>query len=261
MGECRQAKFGASVRAAAEAVNLNTRSTVDGWLRRLSFGLLPATCLLCGAAGAARRDLCDPCRADLQPNPRCCRRCGLPLAIASAECGRCLKRPPAYTATWAPFVYLPPLAGLLTRFKFSGDLAAGRVLAELALAQWPASGLSLPQALIPVPLHVDRLRERGYNQALELARPLALALGVSLVPQGLQRLHATPAQSGLSALARRRNLRKAFAVPAGTALPAHVALLDDVMTTGATAHECALALRRAGVQRVDVWAVARAPKA
>lgn len=234
---------------------MNERSTVDGWPQRLSFALLPASCLLCGASATAPWDLCEPCRADLRRNDTCCARCGLPLAVAAAECGRCLKRPPAYAATWAPYLYAAPLAGLLTRFKFGGDLAAGRLLAQLALAA-RAPDLPRPDALLPVPLHTDRLRERGYNQALELAR----ALDLPLLPQALQRLRGTPAQTGLSALARRRNLRGAFAVAAGSTLPAQVALLDDVMTTGVTVQECALALRRAGVARVEVWVLARAPR-
>jgi ComF family protein len=233
MGDRLRAKFGASVRSAAEAVNLKSSYAVDGWLRRLSFALLPASCLLCGAPGQARRDLCGGCRADVLRNTCACPRCALPLARPEAACGRCLKRPPAFQAAWAPFVYAAPLAGLLTRFKFAGDLAAGRLLAELALDELPA-GLDRPQALLPVPLHPRRLRERGYNQALELARPLARALALPLLPQALQRALETPAQSGLSALARRRNLRAAFRV-AARRLPAHVALVDDVMTTGATA--------------------------
>lgn len=238
---------------------MNDRSAVDGRLSRLSFALLPATCLLCGDSAQPPWDLCAPCRGELQHNPTCCARCGLPLAAAAAQCGRCLKRPPAYAATWAPFVYAAPLAGLLTRFKFGGDLAAGRLLAQLALAAGPPPP-QRPAALLPVPLHGERLRERGYNQALELARPLARALELPLLPQALQRLRGTTAQSGLSALARRRNLRRAFGVAANAALPEQVILLDDVMTTGATVQECALALRRAGVARVEVWVLARAAR-
>ncbi|GMV29792.1 MAG: competence protein F [Rhodanobacteraceae bacterium] len=260
MGDRWRINSGASVRATEEAVNLKAGAWVDGWLQRLGFALLPSRCLLCGGAGAVARDLCAACRADLAPNEPACACCGQPLALAAAACGRCLRRKPAFQATWAPLRYAPPLAGLMTRFKFGGDLAAGRVLAEIALEHWHRLPPARPDTLLPVPLHPDRLRERGYNQALELARPIARATGIPLLPDVLQRGRATPAQSGLSALARRRNLRGAFAVRAGAALPAHVAVVDDVMTTGATAQECALALRRAGVVRVDVWAVARAPR-
>lgn len=238
---------------------MGSRTTVDGWWQRLGFALLPSRCLLCGSAGAQRRDLCTACEADLRLNATACACCGLPLALAQDWCGRCLKRRPAFQSTWAPLLYVPPVSGLLTRFKFAGDLAAGRVLAELALERWQRQPPARPDAVLPVPLHADRLRERGYNQALELARPLARGSGIVLLADVLRRERATPAQSGLSALARRRNLKGAFHVCAGSALPAHVAVVDDVMTTGATAQECALALRRAGVARVDIWAIARAP--
>jgi ComF family protein len=259
MGGRLRAKFGASFGAAAEAVNLETGRPVDGWWQQIGAALLPGTCLLCGGGSAAGADLCTACRADFRLNTVACARCALPLAHPAPLCGRCLRRAPAFDAAWAPFLYAPPLAGLLTRFKFGADLAAGRVLAGLLRQAWQAAPDPQPQLLLPVPLHAQRLRERGYNQALELARPLARSLGLALLPDALQRPRATPAQSGLSALARRRNLRGAFALRAGTVLPAAVAVLDDVMTTGATAQECALALKRAGVQRVHIWAVARAP--
>lgn len=118
----------------------------------------------------------------------------------------------------------------------------------------------MPQALIPVPLHSDRLRERGYNRALELAKPLACAFGVALRNDVLVRVRATSAQSNLDADARQRNLRGAFVVAAEAVPPAHVALFDDVMTIGTTLRECARTLLCAGVRRVDVWALARAPK-
>ena len=122
-----------------------------------------------------------------------------------------------------------------------------------------ACPVDLPQLLMPVPLHQRRLRRRGYNQALELARPLARQLAVPLRHDVLRRNRVTDAQTELDAVGRRRNVRGAFALPEDISLPAHVALLDDVMTTGATLAECARVLKRAGVDRVDVWALARAP--
>jgi ComF family protein len=165
-----------------------------------------------------------------------------------------------FAATWAPFRYAHPLDLLEARFKFSGDLAAGRILAELMIERARIDRPERPALLIAVPLHVSRLRERGYNQAFELAKPIAKALEIPLDRDRLVRTRATPAQTGLDAAARRRNLRGAFAVASVCALPSHVALFDDVMTTGATLRECALTLRRAGVTRVDVWALARAPQ-
>ena len=172
---------------------------------------------------------------------------------APGVCGDCLRDPPLLAQTRAVFVYGFPLDRLVPRFKFHRDLAAGRLMADLmagALMSAPR-----PDALVPVPLHARRIRQRGYDQALELARPLALPLRADL----LQRIRATAAQSELDAGQRQRNLARAFAVADQAALPAHVALVDDVMTTGATLAAAAHALRTAGVERVDAWVCARVP--
>ena len=225
-------------------------------LLQLQQWLQPWCCLLCGDNGAGM-DLCAACRAEFPRNVTCCARCALPLPAATAMCGRCLRRPPPWDAAWAPFRYAWPLDRLETRFKFGRDLAAGRVLTSMW--QHVVCPLALPQMIVPVPLHARRLRERGYNQALEIARPLARALGVPCRRDLLRRIRHTDAQTGLDANARRRNLRNAFTMTASTDPPSHVALLDDVFTTGATLAECCALLKRNGVKRVDVWALARAP--
>ena len=237
------------------AVNRITALAVDG-MRRLERLLLPPRCLLCAAA-AGDDALCTACRDELPRNAWCCARCAEPLAQPAPLCGQCLRRAPPWDAAWAPFRYAWPLDALDARFKFGADLAAGRALAAQWRAQPPPG--PLPAALVPVPLHASRLRRRGYNQALELARPLGRALDLPVLPAALLRIRATAAQTELDRAARRRNVRGAFAVARAVALPAHVAVLDDVLTTGATVAECARVLKRAGVERVDVWALARAP--
>ena len=189
-------------------------------------------------------------------NLPCCRRCALPLAVSGDTCGHCQRHPQPWDQAWVPFRYAWPLNLLEMRFKFSGSLACGRVLAEL----WHQAGppAMRPECIIPVPLHRHRLRRRGYNQALELARPLARIFDIPLRPNCLVRQRHTDPQSELDAIARRRNLRHAFALAENAQPPAHVAVLDDVMTTGATLAECTRTLKRAGVDRVDVWALARA---
>lgn len=147
----------------------------------------------------------------------------------------------------------------MTRFKFGRNLAAGRVLSELWIESIDRASIPRSASIVPVPLHASRLRARGFNQALELAKPLAVALCVPLCADLLRRDRATAAQIELPADVRRRNLKGAFSVSNAEKLPLHVVLLDDVMTTGATVHECARVLKRAGVERVDVWALARAP--
>jgi ComF family protein len=223
----------------------------------LQHWLLPLRCLLCGADGEHGLDLCAACAAELPRNRSCCARCALPLAVPAALCGRCQRHTPPWDAAWMPFRYAWPLDRLETRFKFGRDLAAGRTLARLW--QREPHPLALPQLIVSVPLHRQRLRQRGYNQALELARSLASSLRLPVRHDVLQRVRDTSAQTELDARGRRRNVRGAFAVTRGTSLPDHVAVLDDVMTTGATLAECARVLKRAGVRRVDAWALARAP--
>ncbi len=236
---------------------MNGRGWVDGLVRHVAHALLPPRCLLCDGAGADGGDLCGGCRDDMVANTRCCARCAVPLAHAALMCGRCLRRAPPFDRAWVPLCYAHPLDLLEARFKFHGDLAAGRMLADLFVDAARAEPPDRPDLVVCVPLHRERLRERGYNQALELARPLARALGLAFDADSLVRARATPAQTGLAATARRRNLRDAFAVRPGRALPDHVAVVDDVMTTGSTLAECARVLKRAGVRRVDAWALAR----
>jgi ComF family protein len=227
--------------------------------------LWPSRCLVCDAPGLDGLDLCAACAGELPWNRCACPRCALPLPVP-AVCGECLRREvglarrgraPALAGVHAAFVYAPPLDRLLPRFKFHRDLAAGALLAQL-LAE-AADGLPRPDAVVPVPLHRARLRRRGYDQALELARPLARVLDLPLRDDLLQRVRTTAPQSELSAAARRRNLKGAFAVRSAIELPASVALVDDVMTTGATLHAAAEALKRAGVRHVEAWVCARVP--
>ena len=154
----------------------------------------------------------------------------------------------------AGFVYAEPVAGLVQRFKFHEDLAAGRLLAGQSL---PALTGPTPQLLLPVPLHRSRLRQRGYNQALELARYWGRCRGVPVAASLLVRCRATRSQSSLPAGERRTNLAGAFR--ASCPVPAHVALIDDVVTTGSTVGEAARALLASGATRVDVWCLARVP--
>jgi len=260
MGVFRQRGQGepGSLESMPEAVNPMPLPAVDGRLSRLLQALWPPRCLVCGERGDDRRDLCGPCTRSLPWLRVACPTCALPLPMPAPACGACLRRAPALAAVHAAFVYARPLDRLLPRFKFHGDLAAGRLLSQLmadASADW-----ARPEALVPIALHRARLRQRGYDQALELARPLARRHRIALCPQLLVRQRPTAPQSAQSdANARRRNLRDAFAVPPGATVPAHVVLVDDVMTTGATLHAAAQALRLAGVARVDAWVCARVP--
>jgi len=250
------------------------RQRLGHWLRVDAARLLwPNRCLVCEAPGLEGLDLCAACFEDLPWNRCACPRCALPLPVTAVlgsssgqVCGDCLRRKaalgrrgrtPALDGVHASFVYAAPLDRLLPRFKFHRDFAAGALLAQL-MAEC-AGDWRRPDAVIPVPLHRARLRRRGYDQALELARPLARSLDLPLRDDLLERIHATAPQSELDAPARRRNLKRAFAAHKPDATLAHVVLVDDVMTTGATLHAAAEALRRAGIARVDAWVCARVP--
>ena len=227
-------------------------------LGKLLGGLWPSHCLVCTET-CQGDGLCSACRSALPWNHSACLHCALPLPLplpmAVAACGHCLRRPPPLTVAHAAFRYEAPLDRLLPRLKFHNDLAAARLLGGL-MAEALASA-ERPDAFIPLPLHRKRLRSRGFDQTLELAKPLGQRLCIPLLDDALVRVRETAPQSRLDAPARRRNLRRAFAVRPDATLPAHVALIDDVMTTGATLHAAADALLRAGVTRVDAWVCAR----
>ena len=212
-------------------------------------------CVLC-LAGPAGSLVCRACACALPRIQACCIRCALPLPHA-AVCGSCLRAAPPFESALAVYEYGFPVDRLLQRFKFSGDLAVGRWLA-LRLAD-RAGQAPRPSFVVPMPLSRERLKMRGFNQAGEIARVVARSIGAPLDLGALERTRDTSAQSGLSRRARRANLRGAFRCPRGLA-GKDVALVDDVITTGATANEAARALKRAGAASVHVWAIARTPQ-
>jgi ComF family protein len=238
------------------SVNCSVLSKVNRWLTSAHEWLTPPVCTLCGKHGEQGRDLCFGCAGDLLLVKEACLQCGAPLSIAGI-CGRCQRHPPAYDRTTAVFQYRPPLDALIKRLKFNGDLHLARLLGGLMADALNAIDIDLPELIVPVPLHYRRLRERGFNQALELARPIAARLGVPLDWRYVLRNRATDAQTDLPAKLRSRNVKGAFTVGRGLTAR-HVAIMDDVMTTGHTVNELATMLRRSGVKTISVWVCARA---
>jgi len=216
---------------------------------RVVGALLPQRCVLCEAR-AGTQLLCIRCARALPALPPHCPQCASPTA-SGCTCGRCLSHPPAFAATHCAFVYAYPLDALIHALKYGGSAAHAAIFAE-ALAALPAPR---PACIVPMPLSNARQRERGYNQAGEIARHLGRLLRVPVI-HGLRRTRDTAPQAQLALRHRPANVRDAFAA---TTLPsgARIALVDDVMTTGATLDAAARAARAAGSGIVEAWIGAR----
>jgi len=218
-------------------------------LEQLFFEVCP------GCAEASRAGLCAVCAAALLRVADACERCGLGRPVAS--CPR-RGRPWHVERVLAPFTYSAPLDGYVHALKYRGARRLGRTLA-LALVDDLRDAARGVDALVPVPLHPRRLRERGFNQATEITRTLGRALDRPVLLAGIRRRGAEVAQAGRGAAERLENVANAFVVERDLA-GARLAIVDDVVTTGATVNALAAALRRAGAARCDVWAVARTPE-
>lgn len=207
-------------------------------------------CLLCGEESGPEL-LCAACAAELPVLAEHCPQCALP-SPAGAVCGSCLDRPPHYDRTLALWRYEFPCDRLVQALKYRARLALSGFFAR-SLASRPLPEVDL---IVPMPLHPKRLAERGFNQALEIARGLARRLGRPIEPRGALRVKDTPPQTRLPYEERAKNVRGAFLCKLDLS-GASVAVVDDVMTTGATLNELARALKRAGATRVENFVIAR----
>jgi len=231
---------------------------VYGVSRTLIHKLFPATCLLCRDPGQPPfLDLCRDCEGDLPRTGRGCEICAAPLAPPALACGHCLSQRPAFDAAFVPYRYEFPLIELVHRLKYGGQIAIARILGTLLARRLAERGATEVDAVVPVPLHRSREARRGYNQAGEIARFAAEILGLPVADRIAIRARATEEQAALPAIVRRVNVSGAFEVLPDN-VPAAVAIVDDVLTTGSTADALACELKRAGCRRVEVWAVARA---
>jgi len=232
------------------------------WPELLLDTLLPRHCILCGySSGGA--NICPPCSMELPRIELACLQCSLPLTQADDRiCGHCHNHPLPWNSAIAALVYGFPVDQLVRRFKFARSLACGQLLAQELTRAIVRQGAELPDAIIPVPLHRSRLFSRAFNQSETLARHVAKVLGVPVYASLLLRQRRTRAHSGLDAASRRINIRDAFncRISAGKHYSLrHVALVDDVLTTGATLAECTRILKSSGINYVSVWVAARAP--
>ena len=217
--------------------------------------VLPQCCLLCGAVSGPEL-VCERCDAMLpRLGTTTCKVCSLPLPTGSL-CGTCLASRPHYTTVTAVFAYAFPIDTLIHAFKYGGNLAIGRFMGETLAKTVRCRAVDL---IVPMPLSAGRLRERGFNQSLEIARYVSAATRIALADDVVSRPRHAPAQASLPWSERERNVRGAF-VCTDTCNGLRIAVIDDVMTTGATLNELAKTLHRAGACEVQGWVVARALK-
>ena len=218
----------------------------------------PPCCLLCRLEVEYRHGLCQGCWAKLPVNEIHCERCALPMAHESL-CGHCQRCPPVFDSVIAPLCYQDPIDQMLCALKYHQQLSFARTAAGLITDTVRESGEPMPDLLIGVPMTHRAVRKRGLNQAVFLARLIGRQLGIPVKSTLIKKLRETDRQSTLNASKRQRNLKGSFHCK-GSLEDKHIALVDDILTTGATANEISRVLKAAGANRVDIWVCARTPE-
>jgi len=236
---------------------------------------VPRHCLFCLEKTHSDFDICHHCNEQLTLNHHCCQRCASPMEQISHQdivlCGNCLSHHYYYDKVYSPYLYTEDIRYLITKLKYQKKLHYAHVLAELFIQQTShIKDFPLPEVIIPMPMHHKRIRERGFNQALEISRVFASYYQLPLDYTSVLRSRFTSLQAGLIAAERQKNVHQAFSIKKSLTgkkpltekkgiLPyEHIALVDDVMTTGSTVNEAAKVLKDHGVKQVDVWIIARA---
>lgn len=229
-------------------------------MRKMLTLLLPATCVLCGDRAIEPFNLCPGCLGDLPRMHAACSRCATPLPYPDI-CAQCTMSPPVFRYALAAFRYLDPLNTLIQQLKFQKVLIIAPTLGNLLRIRVEQAGVLDSECILPVPLHPRRLRQRGFNQSAEIAKIVASGTNIPIRPFWVRRNRDTPSQSGMhNVQARHRNVRGAFSASSRLARYRRVAIVDDVVTTGATAAELARAILARGVESVDLWCIARAER-
>lgn len=220
---------------------------------------LPPTCVLCRHPAQRAQNICYLCEQTLSSVAHSCQQCAHPLSMGHLRCGVCLQNTPPFEYTFALFPYCEPISQLILGLKFQQKLTYAQTLGELLTKQIRTNWYKdkpLPNVILPVPLHPRRLRERGFNQAVEIARPIAKALDIPVDLHGLKRTRQTTAQAELPAAARKSNVQHAFTA-CRDYYGQSIAVIDDVVTTGHTIRACCTELKRAGAGDIHVWCAAR----
>ncbi len=222
--------------------------------------IYPNVCLVCDGKGVNDFDLCQRCYDNLPWIKYACQRCALPLTSSdSIVCGACSNRELSFDHAFSAFQFEGFIRDAVYQFKFNQKLNYGKLLAQLLLNQIISKKIEIPDVVIPVPLHKNRIRSRGYNQALEIARIVSMHVDCDFFYDAIYRNRDTSVQMELPAKQRAKNVKGAFSLKnySGKFNNKHVCVIDDVMTTGNTVNEVSKCLKLAGASKIDVWCVAR----
>lgn len=236
------------------------RQTINNWLKNnqllnldiFTHALLKQSCLLCASPQANKIGICGACLADLpRPPATSCPQCG--LASDGNICGSCISSPPDFDATSAVFLYAYPIDAMMQRYKYGNMLSLSQTFGHLLKEKLQLEAVDL---IIPMPMHPARIKERGFNQALEIAKILTRHHAEKLDYKSAVRQKLTPPQASLPLKERVKNIKGAFKVN-GDLNGKRIAIVDDVMTTGASLNELAKTLKKAGASHVECWVIAR----
>ncbi len=244
------------------------KQLLNNWLKnshllnfRLDTGILKQAifkqnCVLCASPETNNHVVCKPCLNDLPWHPKTsCPQCG--LASSGMVCGSCINSPPDFDATHAVFLYAYPLDAMMQRYKYGNMLNLGDTFGEFLAKKVALESIDI---IIPMPMHPQRLKERGFNQALEIAKVLTKNDREKLDYKSAERQTLTPPQASLPLKERVKNIKGAFKVNADKLdkfQGKRIAIVDDVMTTGASLNELAKTLKKAGASHVECWVIAR----
>lgn len=226
--------------------------------------LWPYFCILCQEKSTNDLALCDVCITEELPwLKQTCLRCAMPILskeiVEITSCGWCSKRKLFYERTTAAFSYRTPLNIFINQIKFGQNLMLAKTLGHLLALYLKKQIINLPhiELILPIPLHKKRLQQRGFNQTLEMAKPISSLLNIPLAHRNLKRVKQTLAQAELDFSKRKGNMKDAFSIRWPDKIPQCVAIFDDVITTGNTVNELAKTLKKSGVKQIVVWSVAR----
>jgi len=233
----------------------NMIKTVNNWCNIIQYSLLPPNCIFCGRKGEGQKDLCGHCLQSFAQLPEHCSCCARAIP-KNALCGHCQKQPPYFNKVYAPYPHQGEIRYLINQLKFENVFYYSKILGEL-LADFLQTKADYPDTILPVPLHPNRYKQRNYNQSLEIAKVVSKKLNIPIDYKSCIRIKDTAHQINLDPKQRKKNIQNCFKIKTPFQSK-HIAILDDVITTGATANELAKILKAAGAERVDIWVCSRA---